>query len=93
MDTLTFAKQYLFTPLGISDVDWNVSAEGVALGFVGLKLNTQDMAKIGYLFLNNGRWGNTQIVSADWVSQSTQTQVNNPWGLPQFRLRLSLVDS
>ena len=84
MDTLAFAKQYLFTPLGISDVGWNVSAEGVALGFVGLKLNTQDMAKIGYLFLNNGRWGNTQIVPADWVSQSTQTQVNNPWGLPNF---------
>jgi hypothetical protein len=40
------------------------------------------MAKIGYLFLNNGRWGDQQIVPADWVSESTQSHVGNPWNIP-----------
>jgi CubicO group peptidase (beta-lactamase class C family) len=81
MDTLAFAKQYLFAPLGITDADWNTSAEGLALGYCGLLLNTRDMAKIGYLFLNNGRWGDEQIVPADWVRESTQTYVEHPWGV------------
>jgi len=83
MDTLTFAQQYLFAPLGITDAGWNVSAEGVALGCAGLQLNTQDMAKIGYLFLNNGRWGDAQVVPADWVRRSLQNYApQRPWGIP-----------
>jgi CubicO group peptidase (beta-lactamase class C family) len=84
MDTLAFAQQYLFAPLGITDADWMVSAEGLAHGWAGLWLNTPDMAKIGYLFLNDGRWGDEQVVPALWVNESTQTHV---WdiGLPYAR--------
>ena len=84
MDPLEFARQYLFTPLGITDVDWNRSAEGLPLGFAGLLLNTEDMAKIGYLFLNNGRWGDAQIVPADWVAASTEAHTANPYGIPNI---------
>lgn len=82
MDTLAFAQQVLFAPLGISDVDWNVSAEGVPVGAGGLQLNTVDMTKIGYLFLNNGRWGDTQVVPADWVRDSVQNYApQHPWAI------------
>lgn len=81
MDTLAFARQYLFEPLGITDVNWNISAEGIALGYMGLMLNTRDMAKIGYLFLHNGRWENSQVISAEWVQESVQDySPQNPWG-------------
>ena len=79
MSTLEFAQQNLFTPLGITDADWNISAEGVELGFAGLRLTTRDMAKFGYLFLNDGRWGDAQIVPADWVAASTQSAFAPPW--------------
>ncbi len=82
MDTLAFAKQYLFAPLGITDVSWNVSTEGKALGFAGLMLNPRDMAKVGYLFQNNGRWEDKQVVPADWVKASIQNYApKNPWGI------------
>ena len=34
-------------------------------------LSTRDMARFGLLYLNNGRWGDRQIVPADWVREST----------------------
>jgi CubicO group peptidase (beta-lactamase class C family) len=81
-EMLAFARQNLFAPLGITDVDWSPSTEGIALGIGGLRLNTQDMAKIGYLYLNNGRWGESQIVPADWVKESTQDYApQHPWGV------------
>jgi CubicO group peptidase (beta-lactamase class C family) len=72
--TLEFAQQYLFTPLGITDVSWESKA-GVNFGGSGLYLTPRDMAKFGYLYLNEGRWGNEQIVSADWVDLSTRTYI------------------
>ena len=44
-------------------------------GSSGLAMYPQDMAKIGYLYLNNGTWDGTQIVSSDWVEIS---QTDNP---------------
>lgn len=83
MDTLAFAKQYLFAPLGITDVSWNVSAEGKPLGFAGLMLSPRDMAKVGYLFEREGRWEDKQIIPADWVKASIQNYApKNPWSIP-----------
>ena len=78
-DTLEFAETTLFEPLGITNVEWNRSAEGMPLGFTGLELTTVDMAKIGYLYLNNGRWGNEQIVPEEWVIASTQSYAQPSW--------------
>lgn len=39
-------------------------------------MTAPDMAKLGELMLNDGRWGDTQVVSAEWVTQSTRTQVS-----------------
>jgi CubicO group peptidase (beta-lactamase class C family) len=72
--TLTFADQNLFRPLGITNRRWSTDADGVNLGGVDLYLTPRDMAKIGYLYLNNGVWDNRQIVSPQWVSTSTSPQ-------------------
>jgi len=76
-----FAEKHLFTPLGISDYIWNQSPGGSVITAWGLSLKPRDMAKIGYLFLKNGRWNGKQIVSQKWVNESTKahmTQAHMP---------------
>ena len=56
MDTLAYAKQTLFAPLGIADARWRADPQGVRIGGYGLFLQPRDMAKIGYLYLHHGEW-------------------------------------
>ena len=73
MSTLEFARIHLFDPLGIDPVYWNTDSMGVCFGGYDLQLNPLDMAKFGYLYLNNGTWDNEQVISTDWVNESTTT--------------------
>jgi len=75
MSSLEFAEQHLFGPLGISDVSWNQDPQGVYVGWGDMRLKPHDMAKIGYLFLNQGVWDGEQIVPAEWVQAATQQQI------------------
>ncbi len=70
-----FAFAHLFGPLGISDfdVDWAIDRNGYYAAGGGLSMRPQDMAKFGYLFLNNGTWDEEQTLSAEWVEKSAQT--------------------
>ena len=79
MKTLEFAKKYLFDPIGIEDVDWAESPEGTNNGFSGLRLQPKDMTKIGLLYLNQGKWGNKQIISAEWIKASTRPYIDGRW--------------
>jgi CubicO group peptidase (beta-lactamase class C family) len=74
MKTREFCQQNLFKPLGIEKPPWQVGIEGYAMGGYGLSMRTKDMAKIGYLYLNNGVWDNKQIIPAEWIKESTQKQ-------------------
>ena len=77
--TDAFAQRYLFDPLGITQVRWYYGEpDNLPHTGGGLNLRPRDMAKIGYLMLRNGRWENQQIVSADWVRESTSHAVKNP---------------
>ena len=67
-----FAETHLFQPLGINNFRWDIDPHGLEIGSWGLNLTASDMAKIGFLYLNNGTWDTEQIVSADWVKNSTQ---------------------
>jgi CubicO group peptidase (beta-lactamase class C family) len=70
-----FAEKHLFTPLGISEYSWTKSPGGSVITAWGLSLKPRDMAKIGYLFLKNGKWNDRQIISQKWVSESTKAQI------------------
>ena len=72
LPTADYAKKVLFKPLGIANFRWQAG------GSVDLFLKPRDMAKIGYLYLNNGLWEGTQIVSADWVRLSISKQIDVP---------------
>jgi CubicO group peptidase (beta-lactamase class C family) len=72
---LDFAQTNLFDPLGIHSVEWATDPQGHYLGGFGLQLTPRDMAKFGYLYLNNGQWNGEQIISSDWVATSTQQHI------------------
>ena len=77
--TDTFAQRYLFDPLGITQVRWYYGEpDNLPHTGGGLNLRPRDMAKIGYLMLRGGRWEEEQIVSADWVRESTSHAVTYP---------------
>lgn len=77
MRTLDFAYQYLFGPLGIADVSWDASPQGIDVGWGKMWLKPHDMAKFGLLYLNKGRWNGKQIISESWVEASTQGHVRD----------------
>ncbi|MEO6842528.1 MAG: serine hydrolase [Bradyrhizobium sp.] len=66
-----FARQKLFDPLHIDNYSWSADSEGYLHGETGLSLTARDMAKIGLLYLDHGRWGDAQIVSEQYVRDST----------------------
>lgn len=77
MNALSFARRHLFEPLGISDVFWPADPRGEDNhGWGDLQLRPHDMAKIGYLFLNNGLWEGKQVLSASWIRAATQRRVS-----------------
>ncbi len=69
--TLAYAQDKLFNFLGIENLSWDIDSQGIYYGGHSLCLSSQDMAKFGFLYLNNGTWDGHQIVPENWVSIST----------------------
>ena len=74
---LDYLKPRFFEPLGIDSPRWDTSREGNSLGGYGLFLRTEDLAKLGQLYLQKGKWHGKQIVPESWVEQATSKQVDN----------------
>ena len=86
LDTLEYARRTLFAPLGIADVTWRADPQGVRSGGFGLSLQPRDMAKIGYLYLQRGRWAGQPIVSEAWADRVFHATVEmNLGSTPRFR--------
>lgn len=62
-----FAAEALEKPLGITQVHWNTSPLGIGMGGGGTRYRSRDLAKLGELALDGGRWQGKQIVSEAWV--------------------------
>lgn len=76
MTELEFARQNLFEPLGIQEVFWEADPQGYTHGWGDLYLKPPDAAKLGYLWLNHGRWEDKQIVSASWLADMVKVHSN-----------------
>jgi CubicO group peptidase (beta-lactamase class C family) len=73
--TLEFAEKHLFRQLGIPDLRWPANPQGITIGWGEMRLKPRDMAKIGYMMLKGGNWQGKQIVTPNWVNESTQTHI------------------
>jgi CubicO group peptidase (beta-lactamase class C family) len=66
-----FAAQTLFKALEIKNYVWNFKPDkSSGETFCQVNLRSRDMAKFGLLYLNNGLWNGSQVISKEWVQQS-----------------------
>lgn len=70
-----FAEEYLLKPLGITTFVWDQLDDGLADTGGGLDLRPYDLAKIGCLYVNDGKWKNHQVVSKTWIKESTRAWI------------------
>lgn len=67
----------LFEPLGIEGADWERNPQGINNGAWGLRVKTEDIAKLGQLYLQNGEWNGNRLLSAAWVEAANGLQIEN----------------
>ncbi len=86
-----FAQKYLFNELGITQVEWDHTANKKVIDSgKRLYMTPRDLAKIGLLVLDDGNWNGKQIIPADWVKEATtqKTQITGMdygyfwWNIP-----------
>jgi len=77
-DIDAYGEKHLFGPLGIRH-QWKRTYLGVIDTEGGLYLNGADLAKIGYLYLNDGVWDGKRLISAAWVRQSVTPAIDTGW--------------
>ena len=75
LNTEKFSEKYFFDPLGISHYRWLKYNDGSINTGGGLLLKSRDMAKIGQLMLNDGKYNGKQIVSEEWITESTDNYI------------------
>jgi CubicO group peptidase (beta-lactamase class C family) len=72
-----YLEPRFFRPLRIGTPHWDISPEGINPGANGLSWQTADSLKLGILHLREGRWGERQVLPADWVREATRPQAAN----------------
>jgi len=73
---LTFAEINLFNKLKIQEYKWDKINQNLVFASGGLYLSSRSLAKIGLIYLNDGKWNETKIISEEWIEQSLQNYMN-----------------
>ncbi len=68
-----YAREKLFDPIGMDPVDWWRDTAGNTLTYCCLDTTSRDFARFGQLYLDEGAWGDTEVVPASWVAESLVT--------------------
>ncbi len=74
---LEFLSPRLFEPLGIKDPTWESDPRGINVGGWGLSVTTEDISKLGQLYLQKGMWEGMQLLSETWVEEATSLRTSN----------------
>jgi CubicO group peptidase (beta-lactamase class C family) len=72
-----YLRARLLDPLSIGTVCWQRDDSGRELGYSGLHATTEDVARLGLLYLRRGAWEGRQLLPLSWVEQATRAQVDN----------------
>jgi CubicO group peptidase (beta-lactamase class C family) len=75
MPLTRYLRSRLFDPLGIGHVGWHTFPPGREQGFSGLHARTEDIAKLGLLYLQRGQWEGAELIGEKWVAEATSQQV------------------
>jgi len=74
---LDYLQSRLFEPLGIKHPIWDTNFQGISLGGYGLRVRTEDIAKLGQFYLQQGRWQGKQLLPIEWVTMAAVKQTSN----------------
>jgi CubicO group peptidase (beta-lactamase class C family) len=72
-----YLQTRLFGPLAITGYRWDESPDGINTGGWGLYIKTEDMAKLGQLFLQNGVWNGEQLLPEGWAGEASTWKIAN----------------
>ncbi len=86
---LEYVQERIFTPLHITDADWELAPDSVEIAGWGLRLHTESEAKLGQLMLQDGKWNGQQVVSKQWIHDMIKRQINTS---DDIQPELSIVD-
>jgi hypothetical protein len=67
----------LFGPIGMETPPWETNNRGINLGASGVRLRTEDLARIGQLYLQRGMWEGNRVLTEEWIDKATAAQVSN----------------
>jgi CubicO group peptidase (beta-lactamase class C family) len=70
-----YAQSVLFSPLGVTDVQWLGRLAGLPSAASGMRLRPRDLAKFGSLYVHDGRWNDRQVIPPEWVRESTRRRL------------------
>ncbi len=81
-DLLKFAQSRLFHPIACSDIMWQRDGAGNLLTYAGLTATAEQLGAIGQLMINRGKYGDVQVVPAEYVAQATSrgSAANSAYG-------------
>ena len=82
---IDYLQPRLFGPLGISGIDWEIDSRDINVGGWGLRLKTEDMAKFGQLFLQQGKWKGKPVLPAAWVTEASTKWIDQAPDATQAR--------
>jgi CubicO group peptidase (beta-lactamase class C family) len=83
-NALGFARRELFEPVGILDSAWPADPQGNNYGWGDLQLHPRDMARLGQLFLERGRWAGREIVPESWLRTAARAHVERTGGKDHY---------
>lgn len=72
---IDYLTEHLFVPMDIEGADWEIDPMGINTGGWGLRLKTEDMAKVGQMLLQKGVWNGKQLLSSEWIADATSKKV------------------
>lgn len=78
LSLMNFLSARIFNPMGITNVFWEIGPEGVEKGGWGVHLSAESWAKLGVMMLGGGVFEGKRILPAEWVAESTCSQIDVP---------------
>jgi len=81
MKLVDYLEQRLFEPIGIKDATWEESPQGITAGGIGLNIKTEDIARFGQFYLQEGMWQGKKLLPEAWINEATTSQISNNDGV------------
>ncbi|MHB1485728.1 MAG: serine hydrolase domain-containing protein [Saccharofermentanales bacterium] len=79
-----YLMERLFVPMGINEIFWETCPKGIEKGGWGLYIRSEDIAKIGQLVMQKGRWRDKQLISEKWIEDAVSFKVQTPLNFGRY---------